>query len=85
MILGILITPREIAPVSKLIFYSFIMIIWSLSGLRIPLYLNKYFVLHLYYFVLLVRGIRVLVAGPSSGDVPGGRGQGRGTRSCIVA
>ena len=55
------------------------MIIWSLSGLRIPLYLNKFIVLHLYYFVLLVRGIRVLVAETrtSTGDVPGGRGQGR--------
>ena len=40
------ITPREMAPVSKLMFYSSIMIIWSLSGLRIPLYTNKY----LYYY-----------------------------------
>ena len=47
------------------------MIIWSLSGLRIPLYLNKY----LYYICItlfFVRGIRVLVAGTraSIGDVP---------------
>ena len=62
------ITPREIAPVSKLIFYSSIMIIWSLSGLRISLYPNKYFVLHR----VLLWGISVLVEGTSIsiGDVP---------------
>ena len=43
------------------------MIIWSLSGLRIPLYLNKYFDLHL----VLLWGISVLVEGTrtSIGDV----------------